>query len=153
MEQPQKNIADKEPKISKEEAEKVLKPELISTQLQKAVTIAKGFDPEHMTVQEYDVKIKRFEEDVKEAYPDLDLKTIKADFEGYTARGAQAEGMKGTQYVGMDPKDFPRSGKKGYPTTMEERLHMNRQQAAEAKLKEEREGKEKHDSKEANPIK
>lgn len=125
-----------EHKLTNEEATKVLKPALISSQLQKATAIAKGEDPDNLTVAEYDYKIKRFEDDVKEAYPDLDLKTIKADFEGITARGLRAEAQKGASHIGMDPKDFPRSGNVDQPATMEERLHANRQAAAAKRLKE-----------------
>lgn len=100
------------------------KTKVISGNLKRAVAIAKGMNPDILSEAEYDRKLKRFEEDVKTAYPDLDEKQIRADFEGMTAREVRWENVKeGESFVGMDPKDFPKSDPEGRPLSMEQRLH------------------------------
>lgn len=118
------------------DVKKEIKPEIISTQLQKAVATAKGMPVDTLTVAEYDMKLKRFEDDVKNAYPDLsDLQTIRADFDGLTAREEHAKGITRTTtvpYVGMDPRLAPRTDRNLRPVTMEERLRLTPAQSEAA---------------------
>ena len=113
--------------------ERKLKPDVISGKLERAVAIAKGMNPDLLSKAEYERKLKRFEADVKTAYPDLDEETIRLDFEGMTAREERWKNVKeGEPYVGMNPLDFPKNDLTLRPLSMEDRLRLDTAQAVEA---------------------